>query len=172
MNFDETMLLSKYGSKKSLLAVTMLIQAAVAARLAFSRYGQSHERLKDNPPTMVMYLLADARFFCEACGWVALAVRRLRHEQTPEIANYLQQNARHIDSLYELRKSVNHHYNEDLADEYRTGNYKRGRHQEKLAFYFSPQDDGITFRIGTIEVNMISQLASIQKLEGDLLAVG
>lgn len=171
MNLNDSLLLSKYANKKSFLAVTMFVQAAVAARLAFQRYGQSYEQLKSDPPTMVMNLLADARFFCEACGWSALAIRRLRYEQAPEIKKYLQQNLKHIDNLYEVRKSVNHHYNEDLADEYRTGNYKKGRHQEKLAFYFSPNDDGISFRIGTIEINMISQLASIQKLEEELLAI-
>lgn len=52
-----------------------------------------------------------------------------------------------------------------------TPHYKEGVHQQNFAFYFSPNDDGISFRIGTLELNIISQLASIQKLKQDLLAI-
>lgn len=168
---NHSLLMSKFISKKCALAIVMFVQAMTAAELAFTNYANLHDDKKANLPAKAMQMLAYARFFSEACGWCALAIRRLRHEGTPEIRAFLEQNKRHIDNLYEIRKSVNHHYNEDLADEYRTGNYKKGRHQEKLAFTFSCNSDGISFRIGTIEINMISQLASMKKLEDDLLAM-
>ena len=142
-----------------------------AAELAFQDFSRLSNNESVDPPTKAVQMLAYARFFCESCGWCALAIRKLRHEKTTDINKFLSGNKRHIDNLYELRKAVNHHYNEDLADEYRTGNYKAGRHQEKLAFIFSYNPELMSFRIGTLEISMISQLASMAKLENELLAL-
>lgn len=155
--------MSKFINKKCALAIVMFVQAMTAAELAFTQYADLYSDKKADPATKAMQMLSYARFFSEACGWCALAIRRLRYEGVPEIKTFLEENKRHIDNLYAIRRSVNHHYNDDLADEYRTGNYKTGRHQEKLAFIFSCNPDGVSFKIGTIEISMISQLASMKK---------
>ena len=171
MDANDVTLISKYVNQKSFMAVMMFVQASSAANIAFSRYSNSYSNLKSNPPAMVVQLLVDARFFSEACGWCALAIRRLRFEDKLKIKEYLTKNEKLINSLYNVRTLVNHTYNEDLAESYRKNNYKEGTNQKGLAFNFSPNSDGVSFRIGTLEVNMISQLASIQKLKLELLAI-
>lgn len=171
MNPDHARLMSKFIDRKCALTIVMLVQAMTAAELAFTQYTTMYENKKADPFAKAMQMLAYARFFSEACGWCALAIRRLRDERTPEIKAFLENNIRHTDNLYNLRNAVNHHYNEDVSDEYRKNNYKKGRHQANLAFNFSSCPDGISFRIGTIEINMISQLASMKKLENELLAM-
>lgn len=166
---NHTELIEKFISTKSSLAIVMLVQAMISAEVAFNNYSAAYSRKNNNSVTVTMELLAHARFFSEACGWFALSSRKLRHENIKGMQNLLTENQQHINNLYSLRNSVNHHYNEDLADEYRTGNYTSGRHQENLAFIFIANLDGISFKIGTIEINMISQLASMNKIENELL---
>ncbi|HSX16116.1 MAG TPA: hypothetical protein VLF40_04965 [Candidatus Saccharimonadales bacterium] len=146
-----------------------LVQAMTAAEVSSTAFINTGQKLKTDPPGAVMELLAHARFFSESCGWFALAARRLRHDTTDGIGQLLTDNKQLIDNLYGVRVAVNHHYNEDLADEYRKNNYTPGRHLDKFAFKFRPKLDDMSFQIGTLEVSIAAQLAAMQKIEKALL---
>ena len=157
MNPQNALLISKYASSKCLLAITMLVQAKAAADVSSTAFMNTD--LKANPPQAVMELLAHARFFSETCGWFALSVRRLRHEKVEGMTELLAKRKKMIDTLYDLRIAVNHHYNEDLAEEYRKDKFTPGRHQDKLAFVFIPNPEEMSFKIGTIDVSIVAHLA-------------
>jgi len=168
MKTEHVNLISKFIDKKISMAIIMLVQASSSADLAFREFLALQENTHIDPQTKVMNGLAYARFFSEACGWYALAVARLRHDGSKEMKELLTRNLKHTKSLRELRVAVNHLYNEELIDAYRNDNYKIGKHQEKLAFNFSFMPNGPGFRIGTLEISMVSQLASMQKIESEL----
>lgn len=169
MKANHEILISKYIDKKTYMAVILFVQAVSAAEQAFFDFEQNKESKDIDSGTKILKALAYARFFSEACGWVSLAMKRLRQDDEKYFSAFLEKNKRYIDNLYQLRIEVNHKYNEDLADAYRNSNYSPQRHQESLAFNFSIVPDGPGFRIGTQEINMVSQLAVIQKLETALV---
>jgi hypothetical protein len=171
MNKEELDLMAKYTNDKAFIAILIFVQASVAANLSFTRYNHTYSKIKNNRPQLVMELLADARFFCESCGWTALALRRLRFDKDNTFRSLLKNNKSHIDNLYNMRNLVNHTYNEDLDTAYRSNKFDRLLHQRNLAFNFSTDEDGVSFNIGTLRVNMVSHLASIQKIRKELLAV-
>jgi MinD superfamily P-loop ATPase len=168
---DHLSLISKFVDKKSLMAIVMFTQSVIAAEEAFIQFESIRNNKTIPAPTKAMRSLAYARYFCEACGWCALALRRLRHDDEKHFSGVLLDNKKHIDSLYNVRIEVNHKYNEELIDAYVNSNYDNQRHQKNLAFNYSIAPEGVGFRIGTLEISMVSQLASMKKIETDLLGL-
>lgn len=174
MNIGNPELMAKYVGTKSMMTVNLFVQAMASTTLAYVRFKDVRQKIDDNPALGVTIALADARFFCESIGWCALLLRRLRHEAEVEgISELLTQHQAFIDSMYELRKVVNHSYNEDLADSYRTGNYRQGLHRENFAFVFELDKNKALnkFTLGTTVVDMDTFIEGLRQIEADLLAL-
>lgn len=174
MNLRSAELTAKYIGTKSMMTINLFTQAMASAALAYIRYKDNRQTLENNPALGVTVALADARFFCEAIGWCALLLRRLRHEAEVEgMSELLTQHKDFIDRSYEMRKVVNHSYNEDLADSYRTDNYKEGLHKENFAFSFELDEDKSVnkFTLGTTTVDTDEFITGLSQIELDLLAL-
>lgn len=174
MEIHSLELMAKYVGTKSMMTVNLFTQAMASASLSYIRYKENRQKIDENPALGVTIALADARFFCEAIGWCALLLRRLRHEEEVEgMSRLLNQHKDFIDKSYVMRKVVNHSYNEDLADSYRTNNYKQGLHKENFAFSFELNTDKSVnkFTLGTTVVDMDDFMSGLQRIELDLLAL-
>lgn len=174
MNIRSPELMSKYIGTKSMMTINLFTQAMASAALAYVRYKENRQTLEDNPALGVTIALADARFFCEGLGWCALLLRRLRYEAEVEgMSELLIRHKDFIDRAYDMRKVVNHSYNEDLADSYRTDKYKKGLHKENFAFSFELDNDKNVnkFTLGTTIVDMDAFMNGLSQIESELLAL-
>lgn len=174
MNLPSPELTAKYIGTKSMMTINLFTQAMASAVIAYARYKDNLQAIDRNPALGVTIALADARFFCEAMGWCALLLRRLRHEAEVEgISELLTLHRDFIDKAYRMRIVINHSYNEDLADSYRTDNYREGLHKENFAFSFELDKDKSVnrFTLGTTIVDMDEYVNGLRHIESDLLAL-
>jgi len=172
MEIKNVELLVKYVGVKSMMTINLFTQASSAVKLSFERYKSDRQVVDSNAALGVTMALIDARFFCEGLGWCALLLRRLRHEtEIDDLPQFLIDNKSFIDQAYEMRKLVNHSYNEDLADSYRKDNYKDGLHKDKFAFAFELDKDKSVnkFTLGTTEIDMDKFIKELTNIETGLL---